>query len=230
MIITKNVLIKTDMLSRFYYFFWPRDYRPHYAFFTLCADEWVFTRNVPPYLDGRQAFQCREKGFGFNKLKTLCHNPKIPDFVKPAWQNMSHKPINKLFCIKWHGFGQTTGPVILVPETNFAILISYEPAVGNGYPVGILTKVFDNMFGPCKRVFGINYPFIGIDKLFKLVKVMYIIWQFDQLFCHSLTGYGCIILKALMLTIETDTLSTMIRWWRKSLNCSLVIFSSGKSK
>ncbi len=63
-----------------------------------------------------------------------------------------------------------SGAIILVLKGNLAIVESKNPLVGDGNPVRVAAKVFEDLFGTAKGRLGVNNPIDVLERFYQQVK------------------------------------------------------------
>ncbi len=91
----------------------------------------------------------------------------MPDSYKTAWQAVQEEPPDKLYsrdgdclCALFLS--------VLGGEGHHAVFKFFDPAVGNGHPVGVASQVFENMFGAFDRVAHTDHPIFCIQHILEV--------------------------------------------------------------
>ena len=88
-----------------------------------------------------------------------CHQAKVANADKAVGEHMEEEPADKL------PGSQADKPVgsrvLVIPGTegNGLTIKGEEPLVGEGYPVGVMAQVAEDMPGPTEGRFGVDDPF-----------------------------------------------------------------------
>jgi hypothetical protein len=68
-----------------------------------------------------------------------------------------------------HGFLFVVA-VVFPPEADVIVVARHNPAVADGYPVGISTQIADYLIGSPECFFDVYVPVFGIERLFELIR------------------------------------------------------------
>jgi len=89
----------------------------------------------------------------------------MPELYEARRQDMQTKPAKELHLRERHGADLSAMGIILIPESNRAVLKiqSLKAAVGDSNPVGVAGEVRQNRLRACKGPLGVNDPFGDAD-------------------------------------------------------------------
>jgi hypothetical protein len=95
---------------------------------------------------------------------------KVPNASEPAGEHMQQKASQELIRTQGHPAFLVSVRVIPPPESDHAVVESYETMVGNGYPMRIARQVLQDVFGSAERPFCVHDPFLSEELPHELVE------------------------------------------------------------
>src|SRR5690349_22001108 len=112
----------------------------------------------------RRLFQGRARQSDLACPSVVAQQSVVPDFSKAVRQQVQKETAKKFGAGEGHGFGSTAGSVILIGESDGALLRiqSPQPGVADGHPVSVAAQVVQDVVGADHRTFGKNDPALGL--------------------------------------------------------------------
>ena len=84
--------------------------------------------------------------------------PVVTDSLESRWQNMQQEATNELVCVQAHAFVARLVAVVLPGERDSSVAELAQAVVGDRYPMGVTTKIFQHLFGATERRLGVDHP------------------------------------------------------------------------
>ena len=86
------------------------------------------------------------------------------------WQDMQQEAANELGGVEGHQPNAVSVAIVLPAEGDLAILELNQSVIGDGHPMGLATKVIENLRRTAERVFGVDDPIVLTGNLEKLAE------------------------------------------------------------
>ena len=93
-----------------------------------------------------------------NRAITVCQESEVADLNEARWQDVEQEAADELDCIQGHCLGAVVIFGIPPAKTDLALFKAHQPAMGDGYPMGVPGQILQYVFGSAKRRFCVNYP------------------------------------------------------------------------